>query len=492
MTRNTLMLPALILGTALLPACSIAPTRIDDKGRADMTQADRTAVREGVAPLGSQLSMDEAIARALKYNLDRRARQLEEALALRQYQELGNDRLPKLIAAAGYTARDKDRVANSIDSVTGQPSLANPSISQDRSHVLSSLTLSWSLLDYGLATYSTHQAGDRLLAAAERRRKATHLLVQDVRVAYWRAASAQKLRGEMRSALVLANEAMDDSVKAEQEKLRSPLDTLRYQRQLTENMRLLEFIEQDLAAARFDLAALINAPVTQDVELAADEMPAGKDPLAVPAETMEEQALAQNADLREHVYLRRVAAMEARKVVARAYPNLTLSLGSLHDSDSFLLNSSWSEAGMTFSFNLFNLLTLPAQRRSAEAAMALADQRRLAAHVAVVTQVHVAREQLAGARRQFERANALWKLDDRILEQTLKREEARAGNKLDRVAAQTTAIISRLRRYQALAQWHGAVGRLQATLGVDPLPESSDDLSLEQLRTEVRQRLLNN
>jgi len=394
------------------------------------------------------------------------------------------------VAAAGYTGRDKDRVARSSDFVTGLPSLANPSVSQDRAHTVSSLTLSWSLLDYGIASYNARQAGDRLLAASERRRKATHLLVQEVRVAYWRAASAQKLRGDVRAALKLADEAMADSRSAEQEKLRAPLDTLRYQRQLTENMRLLEFIEQELAVARFELSSLMNAPVAQDVALAADELPSSKDPLATPAEAMEEQALSQNADLREHVYQRRLAATEARKVVARAYPNLTLSLGKLNDTDSYLTHPSWSEAGVTFSLNLFNLLALPAQRRSAEANIALADQRRLAAHVALIAQVHVAREQLAGARRQFERADTLWKLDDRILEQTLKREEARAGTKLDRVAAQTTAIVSRLRRYQALAQWHGAISRLQATLGVDALPESTDELSLDQLRTQVRERLL--
>lgn len=491
MRTRPLTLTALVLGAGLLSACSSPPARLEALDVTQAVQRDRAALRQDVEPLGTRLSLDEAIARALKYNLDRRARQFEEALALRQFEEIGHDRLPRLVAAAGYTSRDKDRVANSTDSVTGAPSLANPSISQDRSHTLSSLTLSWSLLDYGLATYNARQAGDRLLAAAERRRKATHLLVQDVRVAYWRAASAQKLRNEVRGALQLAEEAMADSRSAEQEKLRSPLDTLRYQRQLTENMRLLEFIEQDLATARFDLAALINAPVNQAVELVADEMPSTRDPLATPAEVMEEEALAQNPDLREHLYLRRVAATEARKVLAKAYPNLTLSWGRLHDTDSYLLNPSWSEAGASVSINLFNLLALPAQQRSADAAIALADQRRLAAHVAVVTQVHVAREQLAGARRQFERADTLWQLDDRILSQMQKREDVRAGSKLDRVAAQTTAIISQLRRYQALAQWHGAVGRLQATVGVDPLPDSTDDLTLEQLRAPVRQRLLN-
>lgn len=476
---------------ATLAACTTTmPPRVDGPTVQQQTQADRLAVAQGVEPLGAKLSLDEAIARALKYNLDRRARAMEEALALRQFDEVGYDQLPRLVAAAGYTTRDQDRIARSTDSVTGLPSLANPSISQARSHLVTSLGLSWSLLDYGVAKYNVEQAGDRVLAAAERRRKATHILVQDVRVAYWRAASAQRLRGEVKAALALADEALADSRKAADEKLRSPLDNLRYQRQLTENMRLLEFIEQELVTSRFELAALINAPVMLDVVLDTAEAPAGKDLLDTPAEAMEEQALTQNAELREHLYQRRIAATEARKVLAKAYPNLTLSVGTYHDSDGYLVNSGWSEAGVQLSFNLLNLLTLPVQQRSAQAAIALADQRRLATHVALVAQVHVAREQLAGARRQFERADSLWKLDDAIREQTQRREQAQAGTKLDRVAAQTSAIISLLRRYQALAQWHAAVSRMQATLGVDPLPQSTDDLDLGALREQVLQRLL--
>jgi outer membrane protein TolC len=352
------------------------------------------------------------------------------------------------------------------------------------------LDLTWNLLDFGLAKYSSAQAGDRVMAAAERRRNATHLLVQDVRVAYWRAASAQRLRGEVRDALQLADEAMDDARRAEAEKLRAPLDSLRYQRQLTENMRLLESIEQELVTARYELAGLINIPVMSEVELDADATLVGKDLLATPAEAMEEQALAQNADLREQAYQRRIAATEVRKVMARAWPNLSFSLGARYDTDSYLVHKSWNEAGLQASYNLFNLLSAPAQQRAAEAGVALADQRRLVAHVAVITQVHVAREQLAGARLQFQRADALWELDSKIMDQTLKREQAQAGSKLERVAAQTTSIVSLLRRYQALAQLHAATSRLQATLGIDPLPDSIDDLSLDQIREQVRTRLL--
>lgn len=486
-TRTLLALAA----AAIAAGCSQLPLKdISKEEHQQRVHSDRTRVQQDVPPLGTELSLDEAIARALKFNLDRRARQMEEALALQQWDAAGYDALPKLVAAAGYNARDRDRVSRSTDSVTGAPSLANPSISQSREHTLVSLDMSWSLLDFGLAYYNQQQAGDRVLAAAERRRKATHLLVQDVRVAYWRAASAQRLRGEVQQAIALANEALVDARKAEDEKLRSPLDSLRYQRQLTENMRLLESIESELATARFELAALMNAPVIQQLSYSSDPSLGSLDLLSTSAEAMEEQALAQNADLREHAYQRRIAATEARKVLVRQFPSLSINFGARYDTDRYLVEKNWAEAGVQTSFNFFNLLALPAQQRAAEAGIALADQRRLAAHVAVVTQVHVAREQLASSRKQLERANALWVLDEKIMQQMLRREQAQAGSKLERVAAQTTMIISLLRRYQALAQVHAATSRLQATLGVDPLPDSTDNQTLEQLRSHVSSRLL--
>jgi outer membrane protein TolC len=455
---------------------------------AAQTKDDGIAARLNVEPLRATLTLDEATARALKYNLDRRARLMEEALSARQYEAGKYDMLPRLVASAGYSARDTDRISIAAD-LAGNPTGASPTLSQEKSHTTTGLEFSWSLLDFGLARYATQQSADRVMAAAERRRKATHQLVQDVRVAFWRAASAQRLQQDVRASLALANEAMADARKAENERIRSPLDSLRYQRQLTENMRLLETIEQELATARFELAGLINAPVMLNTRLVVDsELPQG-DLLAISAERMEETALGQNAELREHIYMRRIAAVEARKVIARAWPNIGFSFGAKQDNDRFLINQSWAEAGLVASYNLMNLLSLPAQQRAAQANIALADQRRLAAHVATVTQVHVAREQLASARKQFQRADALWVLDDQITKQLASREQAQAGSKLERVAAQTTGIVSLLRRYQALAQLHASQSRLQATLGLDPLPGSTDDLTLDQVADQVRLQL---
>ena len=60
--------------------------------------------------------------------------------------------------------------------------------------------------------------------------------------------------------------ALADARKAEAEQLRSPLEPLRYQRQLLENVRLLEAIQEELSASRIELASLMGLPPGMDTQ----------------------------------------------------------------------------------------------------------------------------------------------------------------------------------------------------------------------------------
>lgn len=471
----------------VLAGCAaVVPAPLPQADLQQTSLADRQAARKDVEPLRGPLTLDEALARALKYNLDRRVRMMEEALALNQLDVTRSDMLPRLVAQAGYYSRNNDRISSSRDEVTGAPSTSR-FISADRTHVMNDLGVTWSLLDYGMGYYNSRQQSNRLLIATEKRRKAMHVLMQDVRTAYWRAASAQKLRRDVTQTIALAEEALSDARRAESERLRNPLDALRYQRQVLENLRLLEAIEQELSSARVELATLINAPLGQPVEIAEPDLPSGRDALlALPLDRLEESALAYNADLREQHYNARIARDETRKTLLRLFPNVSFSYALKYDSDSYLANRNWNEAGLQVSFNLFNLMTAEAQLKLAEAGVALADQRRMATQMAVLTQVHLARLQLANARNQFERAEAILQTDRRMAEHVRNREQALAQSKLERVSQETAYILSLLRRYQALAQVQVAENRLIANLGLDPEIGSTGDLSLAQLTDQLR------
>ena len=482
-----LKLPVLCAGLLLLSACSaITPKPLTPVALRDANEVDRRAIRRDVQPITGPLTLDEAIARALKYNLDRRAKQMEEALALNQLDVTHFDMLPRLVAQAGYASRNNDKISLSRDELTGAPSTSR-FISQERTHNLMELGFTWSLLDFSLGYYATQQQADRVLIASERRRKTIHILMQDLRTVYWRAASAQKIRTQVESTIVIAEEALVDSRKAEAERLRSPLDALRYQRQLLENLRLLEAIDQELSSAQVELASLINAPLGQPIEIAdIDLKNTDASLLNVPLQVMEETALAQNADLREQHYNTRLARAETRRTLVRLFPNVTFNYAVKYDTDNYLVNKSWNETGLQLSFNLLNVLTGPMQIKLAEAGVKLSDQRRMATQLAVLTQVHVARIQLLNARKQFDRADAIYGADIKISDIVRSRASAQAQSKLDSVSTATSAILSLLRRDQALAQVQAAEQRLLAHLGLDPQIGSTGELSLAQLTEEIK------
>jgi outer membrane protein TolC len=484
--KKTAALGSALLVAALLGGCGTVQMQPLAKDAIEKQAAsDREAARSGVPPIASQLTMDEAIARALKYNLERRTRLMEEALAMNQLDTANLDMLPKVMANAGYSWRDQELVTRSVDSVTGLPSLANPYISTERSHAAYDLGLTWNMLDFGTSYLTAKQSADRVLIAAERRRKAMHVLIADVRTAFWRTVSAQKLRDDVKRTIDMAEAALADARKVESERLRSPVDTLRYQRQLLENLRLLESIEQELASGRVELAALINAPLEQVFEVVEPEDGTQTGLMAIPVARLEELAVTQNADLREQFYNGRIAVEETRKAMLRLFPNLSFNYDLRYDTDKYLINNHWNDAGLHLSWNVMNLISGPAQKRLAEAGVKLADQRRMATQMSVLTQVHLSRLQYQIAYRQYLRADQIWQADAKIAEHVRNRQQVEAQSQLELVANNTTAILSLLRRYQSMAQLQGAASKLQATVGLEPRLGSVGELSLEQLTKDV-------
>ncbi|MBV7536925.1 TolC family protein [Duganella sp. sic0402] len=452
-------------------------------------QEDKAALTKDVEPLAGPLTLDNAIARAIKYNADRRFRAMEEAVALGTFEAGKFDMLPKLVASAGYRDRNNDLVTRSVDSVTGAPSLANPYISSSREVLTTEVGISWSLLDFGQSYYAAQQNADRVLIASERHRKALNNLVQDVRSAYWRVVAAQKLLPQLRQTIADSEAALKDARQAEDDRIRSPLEPLRYQRQLLENLRLLETIEQELSTGKIELATLANLPLTADYTVVEPSSELSTVWLEQPVDRLEEYALLRNPDLREGIYNARIAQQETRRALLKIFPGLSFNYGVKHSNDDYLIHQNWNEAGAQISFNLLGLLSAPAQMRLADAGVSLANQRRMATQMAVLSQLHIARLQYANTARQYQRADAIAGVDTRIANHITNQAEAQKQSALDRISQQSTAVLSQLRRYQALSNAQAAASRLQATLGMEPAITGSSSMPLEQLTSAVGQSL---
>ena len=164
----------------------------------------------GQEPVTAPITLGEAIARSVKYNLDHRLKRMETALAVRQYDFDKTGLLPRIVADAGYSRRSNDPGANSVDIETGEETLSN-STSTERTNEFSDLIFTWNTLDFGLAYYTAKQSSNEVWIAEERRRKTIQNISQDVIDAFWKAWMAQSLQPKIDALLAEASAALNSS-----------------------------------------------------------------------------------------------------------------------------------------------------------------------------------------------------------------------------------------------------------------------------------------
>jgi outer membrane protein TolC len=348
--------------------------------------------------------------------------------------------------------------------------------------------LSWSLLDFGVSYFNARQNADRIVVAAERRRRTMHVLVQDIQAAYLRAAAAQKLKKDIENTIAEANVALKNSNKVENGGLKPPLDALKYQKALLDNIKILETIDLELSTAKVELNQLINLPAKASLQL---EDP---DTLIVPnaylhedTEEFEVRALVANADLKESIYNARIAVEETRKSMLRLFPGLTFNIGPQTTNNSYYINKNWVEGAANVSFNLWNILSAPATIRLADQNKELAAQKRMMVQMAIISQVHLSKIQLGNTSHIYKRAAEIDAVDGRIAKVTATKYKEGAASQAEKVAADASYIVSKLRKYQALSQLFAASGKMQATTGMEPHFDSLDDISLSDMTIKVKE-----
>jgi outer membrane protein TolC len=487
LTQSPILRLSLIAAScAVLSACAIKPEPLGTAEQKLQLTIDREIARKDVEVLNEPLTLDQAIARAIKYNLDHRVRMMEQAVAIGQLDLSRFDMWPQIMASAGYSTRNKPLITEATNSVTGQPSLSDPFISSAQSFWNVSLGLSWNLLDFGAGYFNAKQNADRVLIAGERRRRAMHLLMVDVQNAYWRAASAQALKEDIEITVRLAEDALKNSQQAEKSEVRQPIDAVRYQKNVLENLRNIDIIQSELGTAQIELANLINLPPTTEIKFAPPPFQGIKTGVtALPMSMLEEVALINNADLRESFYNVRIVAADTRKAMLRMLPGINLNWGPNYTTNSYIINQAWNAGAVSLSWNMLNTLMVPAIKKQGEAQEDLAVQRRMAMQMTVLGQVHLARLQYENAARVLDRSSALASADRKIEKFTKDGASSGTQSQAEMVAAQSVSIISEMRRYQAIAQLYAANGRLQASLGFEPNLSDIQKTSLADLTKQV-------
>jgi outer membrane protein TolC len=470
---------------ALLAGCNVTPKPISAGELATRATENAVAVTANQDPVGAPINLYDAMARALKYNLDYKVELMEQALKARELNLSTYDLLPQLVASGGYSRRSNFAGASSLSLLTRRQSL-EPSTSSEKGIFSGDLTLSWDVLDFGLSYIRAQQKANEGLIALERRRKVANRIIEDVRTAYWRAVSAERLLTKLKQLEGSVSTTLTNSERLAERRLSAPLTALTYQRELIDIKAEIQRLQRELVISKSQLAALMNLEPGTEYTLVMPERTTTPPSVSLPGEEMVMTALRNRPELREINYRERINKKELDAALLGMLPSLRGIIGANVDSNSFLVNNDWLQVGARASWNLLNIFKYPAQKKTVQAQEAVLRQRELALTMAVMTQVHVARARYGHLTDELDTASHQHAVQDKIMYQIRSGFKAGAMSQQTLLREEMNTLVSEVKYDIAYAEVQNAYANLFSAMGVDEFaPDVTGKESLSTLSNSL-------
>ncbi len=464
----------------LIAACSVKPEPLSDWERAVRVDQDIQEMFQDQRSnkIFTPISLYDAMARALKYNLNSRLKMMETALSAKQYNLSSVDMLPQVSAQAGYSARSNYEAVVSKSMQNGVMSRDAKAYS-DKSHGIASAQISWNILDFGASYYQAKQDANKILMTKERRRKQVQSLLQDVRAAYWRALAAERLAPEIDELMEEATFVLESLREKGNDKNANASVLLNYQMGLMETMRDLSEMKKELLLSRENLAALMNLKPGTRYRLVGSEngnfvLPEIRSNL----DRLEWLALMNRPELREEDYKLQNTRLAAKKALLKLLPGINLSVSANYDSDEFLSNNSWIQAAAELGWNLLNPARMQRTLAYGEVKEAVANLNRQVLAMTVLTQTHIGWGRYQGAKETYQLSVEIADVAEKLAQQASENTKKDVSSEAEKVSAAARALFAKLRSAMNWAELQDATGYVFVTLGLDPLPAdfTSNDL----------------
>ena len=480
----------LAISSLVVMGCAVQPQVVTNEENRLRIIEDLSVLEKNQDEITHSISLEEATARALKNNLELQIELTQKTLAQKQLNLKSYDMLPKLVVDLNYTSRSNYSGASSRSLVTGRRTL-EPSTSSERDVFASMLGVTWNILDFGVAYYRAQQAADNVLIQEEQKRAVINRIVQDVRSAYWRAVSYQRLLTRMRSLRSEIRESLDQLDRMDVEQLNNPKINFTYKRDLLGIEREIGLLQRNLSVAKSQLAALMSIKPGMDFTLTIPERGEFVSKLDLELEEMEQIALESRPELRELFYRKRANAKETRAAILQMLPGIELGARYNYNSNNFLFNGDWLSLGSQISWNLISLISLPAKLDELDSKEKLLDAERLAMSMAVLAQVHVSLTQFGNIFEEYRAVYNFYLTQKKIIEQS--RIEARLG-KISRhalIREELNTLLAEARCDSIYSDLENAYAGIYVSLGVDPIPADLDGRNLSELTEKLAEHWKN-
>jgi outer membrane protein TolC len=484
--RTRLAIVGMTALALLLQGCAVNPVSLTDQELSDAATDKLARIDADQEPVAAPIGLYEAMARALKYNLDHKVELMQMSLARAKLTNASYEGLPSIVANAGFAGRNKDAASYSENLLTGLRS-SSPSFSSERSNLASDLTFTWNVLDFGLSYIRAKQTADKALIAEEQKRKVVNRIVEDVRTSYWRAISAEHLLNGFQSLEARVIKAQKNSKALRASGQTSPLAALTFERELIDIKKQIQRLERELTTAKIQLAALMNIRPGTEFQLIVPERNMLDLALKIDGVAMVEMALKNRPELRENIYSARINAKEADAALLKLLPGAQV-YGSLNiDTSDFLYNSNWAAWGAKASWNVIQLLKYPALKSEIEAQSGLIDQQSLALTMAIITQVHVARARYAYLHKSAATSAEFYNVQRSILKQVKAQASAQTSSEQVLLREEMNTLVAAVEFDIAYADLQNAFATVYTSVGLDPYDANiSTDMSVSALATSLR------
>lgn len=379
------------------------------------------------------IDMYMAFALALKYNYTRRLVSYQQSLLSVGQNPAG--RLPEVLSSAGYINSDN----------TSSPD--------------SELKLAWNILDVGTVYYQSRDSWYQNNLAFEQSRKVIHNLMQETRVLYWKALSAQRLLpliDNMIEYMTLDVDELNSKIaELSREGKSLSVADLERKRQFMQSTKDLSALKRDLETAEVRLASLLGFHPSTEIKLVGKEygnfdLPEIKSSLS----EMEWVALSNRPELRAHDMV-----ADIDEVVA-SFKIFSDPGSAKYLNDANYYNRSWSQKAKQVGMEVFENTRNP-QYFEAEAL------RRQRMTNLVLTQVYVAWARYMSAIEDYRIADELARASEDIAEDTTITDGSRAAKSQLEAAR---AIEDEAKAMLAYVNLQDSLGNLYSALGMDAIP----------------------
>ena len=411
-----------------------APASYTDWDRAIRVDTDlQTMYANTPRKIEKPIDMYMAFALALKYNYTRRLVSYQQSMI-----EVGmtpENRLPEIFSSAGYVNTD------------------------NKSAMDSELKLAWNILDVSTVYYQSKDDWYQTSVAYEQSRKVIHNLMQETRVLYWKALSAQRMLPVIDNMIEYMTLDVDEinakTKELAQEGKSLSMEELSKKRQYMEEVKKLSAIKRDLETAEVRLASLMGFHPSTEFTLVGKEygnfdLPEIQSSLS----EMEWVALTNRPELRV-----RDLVTNVDEVIA-SFKVFSDPGDAKYKQDADYYNREWSKKAQKIGLEVFENVKDP-KYFEAESL------RRQRMTTLVLTQVYVAWARYMSAIEDYQISQELANASEDIAEDTTISDGSRA-TKSQLEAAR--AIEDEAQALLAYVDLQDALGNLYATLGMDAIP----------------------